>query len=62
MEEYRVSLLHDKVNPGTRLSLIKQPMEKFVGFTLEKKGRVEIIWLKLEEVPILSARDSRDRY
>lgn len=41
MEEYRVSLLHDKVNPGTRLSLIKQPMEKFVGFTLEKKAELK---------------------
>lgn len=36
MEEHCVSLLHDKVNLGNCLILIKQPVEKFVGFTLEK--------------------------
>lgn len=37
MEEYCVSLLHDKVNLGNLLILLKQPMEKFVGFTLGQK-------------------------
>lgn len=37
MEEHCVSLVHDKVNLGNLLILIKQPMEKFVGFSLGKK-------------------------
>lgn len=41
MEEHRVSFLHDKVNPGTLLILIKQPMEKFIGFTLDKKAELK---------------------
>jgi len=41
MEEHRVSLLHDKMNPGNLLILVKQPMEKFVGFTLEKKAKLK---------------------
>lgn len=41
MEEHRVSLLHDNVNLGTLLILIKQAMEKFVGFTLEKKAELK---------------------
>lgn len=38
MEEHRVPLLHDKVNLGKLLILIKQAMEEFVGFTLGKKA------------------------
>lgn len=34
VEEHRVSLLHDEVNLGNLLILIKQPMEKFVARTL----------------------------
>lgn len=37
MEEHCVSLLHDQVNLGNLLILIKKPMEKFVGTTLGKK-------------------------
>lgn len=36
MEEHCVSLLHDKVNPGTLLIVIKYPMKQFVCFTLGK--------------------------
>ena len=43
MEEHCVSLLHDKVNPGTLLILIKQPMEKFVAFTLGKKAEFKLL-------------------
>lgn len=58
MEEHCVSLLHDKVNLGNLLILIKQPMEKFVGFTLGKKEKAwtEITQLKLKQVLILRAQ------
>lgn len=41
MEEHSVSLLHDKVNLGCLLILLKQSMEKFVGFTLKKKAELK---------------------
>lgn len=37
MEEHRVSLLHDKVNLGTVLVVIDNPVEKLVCLTLGKK-------------------------
>lgn len=34
MEEHRISLLHDKVNLGTLLVIINNPVEKLVCLTL----------------------------
>lgn len=61
MEEHRVSLLHDKVNLGTLLVVINNPVEKLVCLTLgEKNSWVEITRLKLEQGEILCAGNGGD--
>lgn len=41
MEDHRVSLLHDKVNLGTLLITVQQPMEKFDQRTLQTKEELK---------------------
>lgn len=51
MEEHCVSLLHDKVNLGTLLIVIKYPMKQFVCFTL---GKIKLKKKKKAELKSLS--------